>query len=147
MPAGLEDGVGRIRLSILTDTLGTRTPPSLQFEQVGEHSSIELVGLCVVVIVTPDTLHPVTGGKQVVEHDRLVELVLWDSQKTEQSDAIVARLHGWEVDDGKLLIDGVVGLSLVLDCCSPSSSSSDRSIPALSSRPLGAQNGHMHGGP
>ena len=125
MPAGLEDGVGRIRLSILTDTLGIRTPPSLQFEQFGEHSSTELVGLCVVVVVTPDTLHPVTGGKQVVEHDRIVELVLWDSQKTEQWEAVVVRLHGTEVDDGKVLVDGVVGLILALDCCSPSSSSPD----------------------
>lgn len=80
IPAGLDDGVGRTRLCTPTEILGTKIPPSLQFEQDGEHIAIEGVGLCVVVVVTPDTLHPMTVEKQVVEHGRLVELVLWASQ-------------------------------------------------------------------
>ena len=114
MAAGFADGVGKTRLCFLRVILGARSSSSLHDVQAGEQYLIGAdVELCVVVAVTPDTLQPVTVEKQVVEHDRFVMLKR-DLQKTEQSDAMVVRLHGCEVEIVESSMVVVAGLSFLV---------------------------------
>ena len=91
-------GVGKTRFCFFTDILGFSASPGLQDGQSGEHNSMAGVSvLWVVVVVVPVTLHPVTVEKQLVVQD-WVEVAVWDTHKTEQSDTVVVRLQDFEVE-------------------------------------------------
>ena len=93
-------GVGKTRFCFFTDILGFSASSGLHDGQSGEHSSMAGVSvLWIVVVVVPVTLHPVTVEKQPVVQDWVeVEVPVWDTQKTEQSDTIDVRLQDCEVE-------------------------------------------------
>ena len=91
-------GVGKTRFCFFTDILGFSASSVLHDGQSGEHNSMAGVSVpWIVVVVVPLTLHPVTVEKQPVEQD-CVEVLVWDKQKTEQSDTIDVRLQDCEVE-------------------------------------------------
>lgn len=90
-------GVGKTLFCFLTDILGFEASSGLHDGQSGEHNSKAGVPvLWIVVVVVPVMLHPVTVEKQPVVQD-WVEEAVFDTQKTEQSDTILVRLHELDV--------------------------------------------------